>query len=258
MTTRDNFDGTMAFLEYVRNCLGINLNFNAMQIALYRKLVKPGWSVVDIGAHSGVHTRVFLNLVGSTGRVMSFEPNPFLNDKILADMGDVENLTLRREALSNEVGNAEFWVLPDFPEESGLRLRSNRADATKKEKIEVQVECLDNIVTNGTAVDLIKIDVEGAEMPLLEGARQVILKARPILFVEYGHTAFEVYGSKFDDLNEWARLNQYDIFDLFGNRLSELDRWHSIPQGLIWDYVLVPSEKVDDTLSDIFEPLPNR
>ena len=248
----------MAFLTYVRNCLGINLNFNAMQVAVYKKLVKPGWSILDIGAHSGVHTRVFLNLVGGTGKVTSFEPNPYLRGPLEENLGALANFELRAEALSNETGQAEFWILPDFPEESGLRLRSNRVDTAKKEKIGVEVECLDNILRNREQVDLIKIDVEGAEMPLLEGARHVVLKHRPIIFVEYGHSAFEVYGSKFEDLNIWARIHQYDLFDLFGNRLSDPERWAQIPPGLIWDYILIPSEKVDEALDDIFAPLPDR
>ncbi len=210
----------------------------------YSKLINPGDTVVDIGAHVGRHLEVFERLVTETGSLYGFEPLKKQFSYLTATF-KAENIKLFNMALSNFNGETEFWECENYPEESGLKQRVvyNREDARLK-SIKVQVKQLDDFMDCFTRLDYIKLDAEGAEVDILEGAARVISKFRPIISTEYGGPGYGAYGRQRRSLFDLCEKNNYSVTDIFGNPIFDLSEWEECCDSVYWDYFLVPREKL--------------
>jgi FkbM family methyltransferase len=130
------------------------------------KSLKPNANCVDIGAHKGTFTEVFLEYCPK-GSHFAVEPLPYLYEELVDKFGD--EVTVFPQALSNEKGSTIFNYVVTNPGYSGLKKRDiNREDEVKE--IEVELELLDNLIPESVDIDFMKIDIEGAEFLALQGA----------------------------------------------------------------------------------------
>jgi len=150
------------------------------------KLVKPGWSAIDVGAIIGYFTLLLANRVGPQGKVIAFEPlaenfrilqeNIELNShpNVVAENFALMSRTERIELRSATPG-AITWV-------ASVRVDQNSAVESQS----VEAISLDEYVQKkGIAkVDFLKIDVEGAEATVLDGATNVMNRDKPIMLIE--------------------------------------------------------------------------
>jgi FkbM family methyltransferase len=157
--------------------------------ALWR-LVDPGELTVDVGANIGYMTGVMAVRVGSSGRVVAFEPQVGVYEELVrnaerwkASIGTL--IDTYQIALSDHVGQELLGVPDDSEESSGLASLNIGRDATVK--YVVQVGRLDEVIPN-EEVGVLKIDVEGHEYNVLNGAIGLIKnhKIRDIIFEEHG------------------------------------------------------------------------
>lgn len=212
---------------------------------IYTKLLKEGDTVIDIGAHTGRHLKVFLELVGDEGGILAFEPTkkPY---NILMERFNKANINVYNCALSNTIGDAIFNEVINYPEESGLKVREyNNKDAIVQE-ITVRVDILDNYFDEIQNLKFIKIDTEGAELNILSGGMKVINEFRPYISVEYGKPSYAAYGLKRESMYNFAKDNNYYLTDIFGNLIVDLEAWNYVCDTIYWDYILVPKEKYRD------------
>ena len=146
----------------------------------YKKLIKEGDTVLDIGAYLGTHSLAFSQLVGGRGEVLSFEPqdNIFKLLKKTVSFNRLYNIKLFRLAVYNKNGNITFSNT-DTGKASISHIRSRLSNATKKKVKTITIDSL-----KLKKCDLIKIDVEKCEWVVLEGAYNTIIKHRPIIFIE--------------------------------------------------------------------------
>jgi FkbM family methyltransferase len=151
-----------------------------------RRLVNAGDCCIDVGANFGYYTISLANWVGTSGLVVAFEPFPG-NFAILeknVHLNQLQNVTLEPSALSDCNGSLQliYGVEEQFsatPSVGGYAVEGDRVS------IKVPTRRLDDYVAGlGRAPDFIKIDVEGAELAVLEGARRTLAAVRPILLVE--------------------------------------------------------------------------
>lgn len=146
------------------------------QTRLFQEHVRPGDTVLDIGAHVGYYSLLSSVLAGDAGTVWAFEPNPhncaFLRRHV--EINRRGNVRVTEAAVSDAAGRARF----DFGRGSGTgRLSGDGA-------IEVATVRLDDFVRErGIAPTAVKIDVEGAEVQVLEGARATLGEHRPVIFL---------------------------------------------------------------------------
>lgn len=150
-------------------------------------MCRPGDTVLDIGANVGDWTLSMALRVGLNGRVLAFEPVPYLAEAIAKtsrinrqDQVEVHNL-----ALSSEDGTAEFSV--EQGNSGGSRLGHMAGDFSS---ISVPTRRLDSLLAERPdieRIDFIKIDVEGFELQVLQGARATLARFRPPLILESGH-----------------------------------------------------------------------
>ena len=133
--------------------------------------------------------------VAPQGRHIAFEPVPRLADSLSERFPGVD---VRRSALSNEHGETSFVVHKKLASRSSLRSVGYSDEET--ETLTVQVGRLDDVLPPGYVPALIKIDVEGAEQLVLEGARSTLARHRPIVVFEHQKGTAAHYDSGPDDL----------------------------------------------------------
>jgi len=144
------------------------------------RCLSPGDTVFDIGANIGTHAVPFAKAVAPAGRVYAFEPQRMTFQFLCANaaLNNLDNLVGLNRAVGDRAGHVAVPVLdPAVPQNFGaLRLGDSGGGET------VPVDTIDGMAPQ--ACRLIKIDVEGMEGAVLDGASQTIARHRPIIFVE--------------------------------------------------------------------------
>lgn len=148
-------------------------------LRLLRDLLRPGDTVIDVGANVGIITVRAARQVGSSGRVVAVEPSPRCLDALVAVTTGVENVTVIHTALGDETGTLELagWDNPDH-RGLGSAVPGHRAGLAENwhegTTITVPQTRLDQLlaeqVNKNNEIALIKIDVEGYEPVVLRGA----------------------------------------------------------------------------------------
>jgi len=149
------------------------------QTSLIKKIVKPGMNVFDLGANFGWFTLVLSKLVGSSGRVYSFEADPSLVSILKENikLNGFSNVSVLSFAVSNKTGVSKFSLNESY--DTRNQLESN---LPSKNTVDVKVTSLDEFCNqeNLKRVDFIKMDIEGSEPKVLEGMKKT-LAANPNL-----------------------------------------------------------------------------
>ena len=141
---------------------------------LFTDLVREGMTILDIGAHKGSYSLLFASLMHDTGRVLAFEPDPansvWIRKNIEAN--NYQCIELRQFALSDSEGTATFYAADGL----GSLMSNPSVRVVHKEPLPVQTRTLDNVLNEEgiRGVDLMKIDVEGADLLVLRGAERTL------------------------------------------------------------------------------------
>lgn len=158
-------------------------DYEKENVVFIKKNLKPGAVAIDIGAHLGLMSSIMGKLGSSTGRVYSFEPTPqtfIVLQKVILLNGLSSVVLCINQALSSLKGEMDFYV--DEYEGSNANSLVARVDRQRK-SVKVQTTTLDDFVTenNFTRLDLIKVDAEGAEYQVLQGAKETLLRYKPAI-----------------------------------------------------------------------------
>ena len=146
------------------------------QTLAFEQLVKPGGVMFDVGAHVGYYTLLSAKLVGAEGKVLAFEAMPrnaaYLRQHVSRNR--CANVEVIEGAVSNGPGTARF----------ARGTGTGTGKLTAEGPIEVRTMSLDDVAAErGLAPTSIKIDVEGAEELVLDGAARVLRESRPVIFL---------------------------------------------------------------------------
>ncbi|MGE4323327.1 MAG: FkbM family methyltransferase [Sphingobium sp.] len=219
--------------------------YEAMLEAFYSVILNPGDMVIDVGAHNGRHSFPMAARVAGGGRVYSFEPLPVQYHQLaaLVEERGVREISVFNFALGVENGTAIFTSVPDFPEYSGFKERGYHDGSIRRESINVEVRSLDALFPDNRDIRFIKIDVEGGELSVLRGGRDLIARSRPVVSFELGDSSLINYDYTSDDYFSYFEGLGYRIFSIFG---LELDRDQFVEfsaRQFLWDYVAIPHER---------------
>lgn len=176
-----NVQGYKIFLDPKNDALDLLIkpdSFETQERELFKKYIKPGQVVIDVGANVGYHTLLMADLVGSRGRVYAFEPTPktFSLLKKNIELNGFRNVTSVQKAVSNKTGTVKLYLCKSDGSNKIFDSGEN------KSFVEVETVRLDEAVPG--KVDFVKIDVEGIECLVLEGMTE-ILKQDVKLIVEF-------------------------------------------------------------------------
>lgn len=186
---------------------------------LLSKLVKPGWTVIDVGANFGWHSIHLSRFVGPQGKVLSFEPVPDAYRELTANLtlNSCQNLETYNIALGNKEDTVTMYV-PAI--DYGLAAASQFLDIGKK--IRVPMIRLDDFIKqkNIPRVDFIKADIEGGELNLLRGAESILERFRPGILIEMVDIHCQRFGYTPQDVLQFLQSKGY--FGLYINEVGEL------------------------------------
>lgn len=175
--------GNMLFLssdQYIGRSLDLYGEFSELEGALFEQLLMPGDVVVEAGANIGAHTVHLSKLVGMYGKLYAFEPQRIIFQMLCANiaLNNLPNVYVHQVGLGHTPGSLHVPSL-------NYGGNGNFGGISLTEKCigeKVQVHTLDELGL--TSLKLFKIDVEGMERDVLEGAKQTISRQRPFIYVE--------------------------------------------------------------------------
>ncbi len=183
-------------------------SFEYSTLKLFEELLNPGDVVLDIGANSGLYSIFYSQLVGESGKVFSFEPDA-ATFKILQEnieLNNCQNIQAFNFALSDKECFIEMvdYEPPDLKlaeTDSFKYIREISEDEKGKVQTGIKAFPLDELssLAHLEKVDVIKIDVEGAELLVLQGAKNLLKKHKPIIVFELS--------------TEWARRFNYKPYE---------------------------------------------
>ncbi len=174
-------------------------------------VLHPDSNCLDVGAYKGLFLKDFRRLAPQ-GHHIAYEPLPQLCALLRQEFPEMD---VRQRALSSEEGESSFVHVLDAPAYSGLKERPY-PEETSIETISVITERLDDHVPDGWLPAFVKIDVEGAEALVIEGALKTLRRAKPVVAFEHGWGAGKLFGSSDEHIH---RLLCEDI----GLRLFTMD-----------------------------------
>ena len=158
-------------------------NYEAAEIARMCDLIVPGTTVLDVGANIGLCSLEFAHTTGKLGRVIAFEPNANTANRLRQNLSNngVENVTIEQVAVANQEGSITFHESDQPTLSSATRIPPNHVQS-----YDVPVVRVDDVWSRAgrPRVSLLKIDVEGGELAVLQGASELLAAHSPAIMLE--------------------------------------------------------------------------
>jgi FkbM family methyltransferase len=222
-------------------------SFEDAEKRFVHKLLRPGMTVVDVGAHHGLYTLLAAKRVGWRGRVIAFEPSGRERRRLVRHLrvNGCWNVSVEGCALGNEVCEANLFVV-DGRQDWCNSLRPPAVEE-RTEAIRVGVERLDDVLwrLEVDAVDFIKLDAEGAELSVLQGARELLRgTSRPVILAEVQDIRTQPWGYRAAEIVGFLAAENYCWFSLRADgslqpAVMDLDSYDA-------NLVAVPAERAEE------------
>lgn len=165
---------------YVGRSLKLYGEFSEGECEVFRQVVRPGWTVLELGANIGAHTVCLAKLVGPRGRVIALEPQRVVFQTLCANvaLNNLQNVDCRHLA-AGEISGSVIMPRMDYTQEFNF---AGISVGLTKEGEQVQLTTIDELEL--PACHFIKLDIEGMEREAIQGATKTINRFKPFLYVE--------------------------------------------------------------------------
>lgn len=189
-------------------------------IMALRKIIKNGFICIDVGANQGEYTLWMAKLSGTNGRVISFEPltKMFkqLSENIALNKSMANRIIPVQKGLSETESELPIYSVNadnKFADNEGMpSIFPTNSKNTFIENISLSTLDIELNKLNIQKVDFIKIDVEGAELPVLKGAINTLSKFKPILLIEFNESTFNAAGYSSNDIFNFLKQFGYKFY----------------------------------------------
>jgi len=170
-----------------------------------RRYLRSGDNVLDVGANIGVYSLLAASLVGSTGRVLAFEPGPEANRRLTENIqiNQLNNVEVHACALGDRLGVVDFLNQQDTTN----RIKTE-ADAGES-VISVPLKRLDDVVKSNYSLG--KMDIEGAEPIALRGAERLLTESNPPVWLLELNGSLHSFGFNETTFSSWLHNQGYEI-----------------------------------------------
>ena len=190
----------------------LNQRYDKQTKRIMQIVLEDESTFIDVGSHKGEVLELALK-ISKKGKHFAFEPIPYLFHKLNDKYGT--KCEVLNYGLSDQKRQSSFQHVTTNPAYSGIKRRTYPKEE-QVETIQIQLDTLDNQLKKHDRVDMIKIDVEGAELEVLRGAIKIIEKFHPIIVFEHGLGASDHYNTSPEDILKFFDDHQYQLFTLKG------------------------------------------
>ncbi len=179
--------------------------------------LSPGMVFVDIGAHAGYFTLLAAERVGPNGRVVCVEPNPLLVEQLRQNVqrSGFSNVTAVQAACSAVLETRDLYLSP-FPlsvKSSLSRQNAGTSDCVPVKCITADLLCEEHGLSR---VDVMKIDVEGAEMEVLASMANILSKMQPRIVIELRSGLLKNFSATAEDAIKFLESFDYRVSAVVG------------------------------------------
>ena len=210
-------------------------------VAALRKLYRGG-VFVDVGSSIGLYVVGLADLVRMhSARIAAFEPVPSNRERQQTNV-DLNGAGVVVDVYPFALGAGDAVLCM----QADPRHADNNAFITTSGDIEVNVRRLDDVAREWPPIGLMKIDIEGFEPAMLEGARQTIERDRPIIFAEFNRERMAINGFTMDETWHWFTERAFRFFILDNRKLVALDR-----PGIHENLFIIPAADLEYALAAV-------
>lgn len=245
----DDFDGDLkidlSLSEHMQRRIFWMGYYNRDIILLLKIIMKKGMTFLDIGANIGEITMVAAKLVGPAGRIIAFEPIDEIADKLQShiDRNQLTQSSVVRAGLSDKNGTAPIYnpCGHEQKKDENAGLGTLYSTGSRESVLQsISLITLDDYLNKHSNIrpDIIKIDIEGAELPCLEGARRTIETFSPALIIEVQKHSAHAAGYHQEDILDFLTSLGYScqrigrngkLEPLFRNLLNDYQNVYCLP-----------------------------
>ncbi len=184
------------------------------EIDFLAHFINPGYFVIDAGAFIGTHSVAFSSMVGELGKVLAFEPRKNIAEilKKNSSISICKNIEVMKFALGSKSGIAKINLSPISEQRNfgAMSLTEGLIDDDAFE--EVKLITIDSL--NLEKIDFIKVDVEGMESEVVNGAKKTIGKNRPFIFIECNSI------DSIAPFMKWCKKERYKIYGVISDAFN--------------------------------------
>jgi len=172
---------------------------------------REGNCFLDIGANIGVITVAMSKVAGEKGEVISCEPNPKIYSLLLKviKMNKCSNVMALEYVISDKCADIPFFI----SDSDTLEVSSSLIGNNREKKVMARSITIDELFEQGHAFDYIKIDAEGAELRILEGAEKTIFTLRPVIQVELHGQYLGKFSDSLESILIFVKAHSYDLIN---------------------------------------------
>lgn len=199
---------------------------------LVGQFIKPGQTIIDIGANLGYYSVLFANRTGPTGKVFSVEPIELYRNVLQKNIRSFPQVTVFPYALGEKEGSLKMGNPSQDKHRHGL-MRVLNEDEAAAAQYEVPVKNPADLFASIEKIDYIKCDIEGYEVPVIPAMKDLIAKHRPIMQIETEGENKKILMGLFKELG-------YKTFYAGREKLMVYENMDEVLPG---DLIAIPQEK---------------
>lgn len=222
-----------------------NGGFENSERKFVQRFLQPGMTVLDIGAHHGFYTLLASRMVGPRGKVLAVEASPRERKRLVRHLqiNGCRNVHVEGYALGETKRTADLFLMDGL--QSGSNSLCLPATSGPIETVQVEVERLDRVLEERHIgnVDFIKMDVEGAELSVLKGAKDLLSrKPRPVILIEVQDVRTQPWGYPAREIIQFlADIGYFWFRPLPDGRIEKMDATQERYDG---NFIAFPAEQV--------------
>ncbi len=235
-----------------QNDLGNHLlagEYEGPEYEFVQRFLRKGMVVLDIGANEGFYTLLAAYCVGKNGFVIAFEPSPRERNRLRMNLGLnlCGNVRVEEAAVADREGVMSLHVVQTA--ETGCNSLRPPAVQGPTRILPVDVTTVDHFLRRNAVerVDFVKMDVEGAELLALKGAKNLFRTIpRPVVMIEVSDLRTIPWGYRSREILDWFCELGFVLYSSVGEGQLELLRIDEIQNGSIWNVLAVPPERAPE------------
>jgi len=225
---RKNFieiDGRKMYLDE-KDSLKLSIkDFSPTLVKFWKSVIKKGDTVIDLGANIGFFTCLFAQLVGETGKVYAFEPEPN-NCKLIRknlEINGYKNVILEQKAVSNKSGKIKLYFSYSAVDHLIYKTDQNR------NSIDIDCITLDDYFSNSNvSINVIKSNIQGADYAGIQGAEKIIKNSKNLnhISVEFDPDGLKKFDSDPEQFLDTLIKMNYKLYDIleYDNKIIPMEK----------------------------------